>query len=89
MANNAEIISAIEGMTILELAELVKEATGSGAEIRWDSSKPDGTPRKLCDTTLIRSLGWVPQIDLKAGLAKTVASYRAELAAGTIRLADR
>ena len=78
-----------EEVTIRRLAELVKEATGSNAEIRWDSSKPDGTPRKLCDTTLIRSLGWKPSIDLKAGLEKTVASYRAELAAGTVRLADR
>ncbi len=75
-----------EEVTIRALAEMVKEATGSRAEIRWDPSKPDGTPRKLCDTSLIRSLGWSPKIDLKAGLEKTVASYRAELAAGTIRL---
>ena len=75
-----------EEVTIKTLAELVKAATGSTAEIRWDATKPDGTPRKLCDTSLIRSLGWSPKIDLKEGLAKTVASYRAELAAGTIRL---
>ena len=75
-----------EEVTIKTLAELVKAATGSTAEIRWDATKPDGTPRKLCDTTLIRSLGWSPKIDLKEGLEKTVASYRAELAAGTIRL---
>ena len=75
-----------EEVTIRELAEAVKSATGSTAKIEWDATKPDGTPRKLCDTTLIRSLGWKPQIDLKQGLELTVASYRAELAAGTIRL---
>ena len=75
-----------EEVTIRELAEAVKSATGSTAKIEWDATKPDGTPRKLCDTTLIRSLGWKPQIDLKQGLEMTVAAYRAELAAGTIRL---
>lgn len=75
-----------EEVTIKELAEAVKAATGSTAKIEWDATKPDGTPRKLCDTSLIRSLGWKPAIDLKKGLELTVASYRAELAAGTIRL---
>ena len=75
-----------EEVTIRELAEAVKAATGSTARIEWDATKPDGTPRKLCDTALIRSLGWKPAIDLKKGLELTVASYRAELAAGTIRL---
>ena len=75
-----------EEVTIKELAEAVKSATGSTAKIEWDATKPDGTPRKLCDTALIRSLGWKPAIDLKKGLELTVASYRAELAAGTIRL---
>ena len=75
-----------EEVTIRELAEAVKAATGSTAKIEWDATKPDGTPRKLCDTSLIRSLGWKPEIDLKKGLELTVASYRAELAAGTIRL---
>lgn len=75
-----------EEVTIRELAEAVKAATGSAAKIEWDATKPDGTPRKLCDTSLIRSLGWKPAIGLKKGLELTVASYRAELAAGTIRL---
>ena len=75
-----------EEVTIRELAEAVKSVTGSTARIEWDATKPDGTPRKLCDTALIRSLGWKPEIDLKKGLELTVASYRAELAAGTIRL---
>ena len=75
-----------EEVTIRELAEAVKAATGSTARIAWDATKPDGTPRKLCDTTLIRSLGWRPEIGLKRGLEMTVASYRAEVAAGTVRL---
>ena len=78
-----------EEVTIRELAEAVKRATGSSAKIEWDSSKPDGTPRKLCDTSLIRSLGWKPRISLEEGLAATVASYRAEVAAGTVRLGGR
>ena len=78
-----------EEVTIRELAEAVKAATGSTAKIEWDAMKPDGTPRKLCDTALIRSLGWKPEIDLKQGLEMTVASYRAEVAAGTIRLGGR
>ena len=78
-----------EEVTIRELAEAVKSATGSTAKIEWDATKPDGTPRKLCDTTLIRSLGWKPEIDLKKGLEMTVASYRAEVAAGTVRLGGR
>ena len=75
-----------EEVTIRELAEAVKAATGSTAEIVWDPSKPDGTPRKLCDTSLIRSLGWAPKISLSEGLRLTVASYRSELRDGRIRL---
>ena len=75
-----------EEVSIRELANKVKAATGSNAEIRWDSSKPDGTPRKLCDTSLIRSLGWKSAIFLDEGLALTVKAYRAELESGTIRL---
>lgn len=75
-----------EEVTIRTLAETIREATGCPARIDWDASKPDGTPRKLCDTSLIRSLGWQPKIFLAEGVKQTVASYRAELAAGTIRL---
>ena len=86
--NPPDVMNAGSGeeVTIRELAEAVKAATGSRAEIRWDATKPDGTPRKLCDTALIRSLGWKPQIDLRQGLEMTVRSYREELAAGTVRL---
>lgn len=73
-------------VSIRELAEKVRAATGCTAAIAWDATKPDGTPRKLCDTSLIRSLGWKPRIDLEEGLARTVADYRAAVANGTIRL---
>ena len=88
LANPPDLMNVGSGeeVSIRELAEAVKAATGSTARIEWDASKPDGTPRKLCDTALIRSLGWKPVINLKKGLEMTVASYRAELAAGTIRL---
>ncbi len=75
-----------EEVTIRDLAEAVKAVTGSTAKIEWDDTKPDGTPRKLCNTSLIRSLGWRPQIELHEGLKRTVASYRAEQAAGTLRM---
>lgn len=83
--NLMNVGSGVE-ITIKELAQAVKKATGSTAEIEWDSSKPDGTPRKLCDTSLIRSLGWKPAISLEEGLAMTVEDYRKEVANGTVRL---
>lgn len=75
-----------EETTIRALAEAVKKATGSDAAIEWDSTKPDGTPRKLSDTSLIRSLGWKSRISLEEGLAMTVESYRKEVKEGTVRL---
>ena len=75
-----------EEVSIRTLAETVKNATGCPAEITWDASKPDGTPRKLCDTSLIRSLGWKPLVSLEEGVRRTVSDYRAECASGRIRL---
>jgi GDP-L-fucose synthase len=72
-------------VTIRQLAELVKEATGFQGELLFDATMPDGTPRKLCDTTRIRSLGWRPQITLADGIRRTVGEYRTALAAGTLR----
>src|SRR5581483_5189306 len=56
-----------EDLTITALAERVRETVGSDAAIVYDPSKPDGTPRKLLDITLIRSFGWQPKISLPAG----------------------
>ncbi|MCF6237086.1 MAG: GDP-L-fucose synthase [Gammaproteobacteria bacterium] len=58
-------------VTIRELAELVKTVTGFEGEIVFDRSKPDGTLRKLMDTSRLTSLGWQPKVSLKNGLEKT------------------
>lgn len=76
-----------EEVSIRDLAEKVRTATGCPAKIDWDASKPDGTPRKLCDTTLIRSLGWKPQVSLDEGLRRTVACFREECATRRVRMA--
>ena len=60
-----------EDLTIQELAEKVKKAVGFSGNIRWDSSKPDGTPRKLLDVTRIRKMGWKPSIPVDEGIAST------------------
>ena len=55
-------------LTIKELAELIKKTVNYNGEVFWDSSKPDGTPRKLLDNSKIQSLGWVPKINLEEGV---------------------
>lgn len=60
-----------EDLPIAELAKLVAEVVGYGGGISFDSSKPDGTPRKLLDVSRLRTLGWQPQIDLRTGLEQT------------------
>ena len=57
-----------EDSTISELAENVKSAVGFGGKIRWDTSKPDGTPRKLLDVTKIRGMGWKPKVSIEEGI---------------------
>jgi GDP-L-fucose synthase len=65
-----------EDLTIAELAERVREAVGSTARIAYDRSKPDGTPRKLLDISLVRSLGWQPRISLPEGLRLAYADFK-------------
>jgi GDP-L-fucose synthase len=86
-ANPPEWINVGTGtdVTIRELTELVAEVTGYRGRIAWDASKPDGTPRKLLDVSRLTALGWRARIGLRAGLEQTYASFRAELAAGTLR----
>jgi len=60
-----------EDSTILELAEKVKTVVGFAGGIRWDKSKPDGTPRKLLDVTRIRGMGWKPKVSVEDGIAAT------------------
>lgn len=58
-------------MPIRELAETIGEVVNPGATIVWDSTKPDGTPRKLLDTSRLQGLGWKPSIELREGLEST------------------
>jgi GDP-L-fucose synthase len=60
-----------EDVSIAELAGLVREAVGYQGEIVYDASKPDGTPRKLVDTTKINALGWQAGISLPDGIRST------------------
>src|SRR5437016_2261797 len=59
-----------EDISIRELAELICDVVGFRGELKWDRSKPDGTPRKLLDVSKIRTLGWQPTISLRDGLAR-------------------
>ena len=72
-------------VTIKELTELVAETVGFAGRIVWDTTKPDGTPRKLMDVSRLAALGWQARISLRDGLRQTYASFLAEQAAGTLR----
>lgn len=63
-------------LSIKELAELVQKAVGFQGAIHWDSSKPDGTPRKLLDVSRIKALGWEPTIKLEDGIESTYLWYQ-------------
>lgn len=72
-----ELINIGSGVdqTIRDLAEMVKRIVGYKGAIEFDSSKPDGTPRKLLDISRIRSLGWEPKISLEEGIRATYKWY--------------
>jgi GDP-L-fucose synthase len=69
-----------EDVTIRDLAELVMAASGYQGRLVFDPSKPDGTPRKLLDTTRLTALGWRPKIPLEAGIESTYAWFREHVA---------
>lgn len=69
-------VGAGSDTSIRELAEMVASAVGFSGETRWDTSRPDGMPRKLLDISKLESLGWRPHIQLKEGIKRTVAWYR-------------
>ena len=60
-----------EDISIQELAELICDVVGFDGELAWDTTKPDGTPRKLLDVTKLKTLGWKPSIPLREGLSQT------------------
>lgn len=72
-------------VTIKELTEIVAAVTGFQGRINWDTTKPDGTPRKLMDVSRLTKLGWRAGIGLDEGLRRTYASFLAEQADGTLR----
>ena len=75
-----------EEVSIRELAEIVAETVGFKGKIIQDASKPDGTPRKLCDTSLLRSLGWRPKYSIREGVKQTYKCFLEEKSSGKIRL---
>jgi GDP-L-fucose synthase len=84
-ANTSPMLSHInvgfgEDVSILELAHLVKDVVGFNGNISLDSTKPDGTPRKLMDITRLQHMGWKANIDLKQGLQNTYVDFLKTLA---------
>lgn len=69
-----------EDVTIRELAELIRDIVGYAGDIEWDTSKPDGTPRKLLDVTRINDLGWKAEIGLREGITSTYEWFKANVA---------
>lgn len=66
-------------LTIRELAGTVAEVTGFAGRIAWDTTRPDGTPRKLLDISRLAQLGWKPAVPLRDGIAATYAHWRGGL----------
>ena len=75
--SSAEIVNVGWGkdISIAELAGMIRNIVGFAGEIRFDESKPDGTPRKLLDTSRLSELGWRPSIPLEDGIASTYGWY--------------
>lgn len=72
-------------VSIGDLARLVKAVVGYEGQLTFDKSKPDGTPRKLTDTSLIQSTGWKPAIPIEEGVAMTYRAFLQEMADGRLR----
>ena len=70
-----------EDLSIRRLAELICEVVGFEGRLAFDPEKPDGAPRKLLDVSRLRSMGWTPKIDLKAGIAETYSWYLEQMVA--------
>jgi GDP-L-fucose synthase len=72
-------------VSIRELAELVKTTVGYQGNLSFDTSKPDGTPRKLLDVAKMNALGWTAQIPLATGLAEAYSDFKTSLESHTAR----
>ncbi len=73
-------------VTIRELVELVKDVVGYSGEVRWDHTKPDGTPRKLMEVSRMKALGWEARLPLRDGLQVAYQAFLEHLASGDARL---
>jgi GDP-L-fucose synthase len=73
-------------ISIKDLATLVATAAEFQGKLEWDSSKPDGTPRKVLDSTKANNLGWKAKISLEDGVASTIGWYSSQLENGSLRL---
>ena len=80
--NSSEIINVgcSEDISIFELAELICDVVGFDGDLAWDTTKPDGVPRKLLDVTKLQALGWKPSIPLRDGIARTYEWFLANYA---------
>jgi GDP-L-fucose synthase len=73
-------------VSIKELAELISKTVGYDGELRFDTTKPDGTPRKLLDVTKLHGLGWKHTTSLDEGLTKTLSAFIEEQSANKLRV---
>jgi len=76
--NDSDIINVGTGedLTIKELVELISIIVGYKGEIKWDTSKPNGTPRKVLNVDKIKTLGWSPKIGIRQGIYETYEGYK-------------
>jgi GDP-L-fucose synthase len=76
--DSSEIINVGTGkdLTIRDLAMLIMDIVHYDGELKFNTDKPDGTPRKLLDTTKINQLGWTPKIELRQGIKKVYKAYK-------------
>lgn len=79
-------IGSSEEITIRDLATMISISSGYKGEIKWNVDMPNGTPRKILDSTRIRSLGWIPKISLKEGIQSTIDWYKSAVESGVVRI---
>jgi len=77
-----------EELSIAELAKITSEVVGYEGQIRFDTAKPDGTPRKLLDSGRLLALGWRPKVGLKEGIARAYADFQRRFAQPPSRVAS-
>ena len=65
-----------EDVTIKELAHTISDVVGFMGDIEWDTTKPNGTPRKVLNVDKIKSLGWQPKVNLYSGIKSTYEWYK-------------